>query len=440
MTSNFKAGTYRTNITPPLGVSLDGTFYERFAEDVKEELFANALVLDDGEIEVALISVDVCSIPIEMVGQIKEKIEGLCGIPTHHILITSTHTHAGPTLNASSGQAGIRDGYLDVLKDQVASAARLAQLRKRPARLGAGRSSNPHFVFPRRLKRPNGSVVMNWIDKTLLQDCTCDGVVDPQVLVLRLEDEQGQPFCFIVNYANHNNACPPEWISADYAGVMGDHLRRVYGDHLVTLFLPGAAGNVNWIDYQNLTQYSRTLYRQIGKSLAGSVLDADAHLEYVPVEKIQIQSRNLQVLERPYTDYDIRVDGTFGPPESAQDFWGTYRKAYDENTGKPLQTIQVAIHTLYLGENVALVTSPVELFTEFGLEIKEKSPYPYTLVVELTDGSLGYVPTRQAFAEGGYEARKLPGNSVLAIEAGEQIVEASLELLKASRDENTQSN
>jgi len=431
MASNkFCAGDYRTNITPPLGISMEGTFSERSAEDVAEELFANALVLADAEKEVVLISVDVCSMPTEMVTQVKEKIERLCSIPADQILITSTHTHAGPAMDSGGGLFNIWSDYLEVFKNQIASAARLAQLRKQPAHMSAGKSINKRFVFPRRLKRPDGSVVMNWIDKAQLQDCTSAGVVDPEVLALRFDDANGRPISFVVNYANHNNACPPEWISADYAGVMGDHLRSVYGSQLVTLFLPGAAGNVNWIDFKDLDQYSRTLYRQIGKSLAGSVMDADARMEYIPVEKIDLSSDTIPVAERPYTPYDIQMDGTFGPPETAQDFWTAYRKAYDENHASLLQTIPVPIHALVLGEKVALVTNPVELFTEFGLEIKAGSPYPYTLVAELTDGSLGYVPTETAFQEGGYEVRRLPGNSMLAVDAGRQIVKVSLGLLR----------
>ena len=431
MTSTqFSAGAYRTNITPPLGISMEGTFSDRSADDVAEQLFANALILADAEKEVVLISVDVCSIPGEMVAQVKEKIERLCSIPADQIMITATHTHAGPALDSGGGLFNIWTDYLEVFKNQIASAVRLAQLRKQPARMYAGKSVNQRFVFPRRLKRPDGSVVMNWIDKALLQDCISDGVVDPEILALRFDDANGRPICFVVNYANHNNACPSEWISADYVGVMGDHLRSVYGSQLVTLFFPGAAGNVNWIDYQDLDQYSRTLYRQIGKSLAGSVLDADARMEFIPVTKIHLHKTIIPIAERPFTPYDIEVDGTFGPPETAQDFWAAYRKAYDENHARPLQTIEVPLHALVLGDKVAFVTNPVELFTEFGLEIKAGSPYAYTLVAELTDGSLGYVPTEIAFQEGGYEVRRLPGNSMLDVDAGAQIVKMSLELLR----------
>jgi hypothetical protein len=85
---------------------------------------------------------------------------------------------------------------------------------------------------------------------------------------------------------------------------------------------------------------------------------------------------------------------------------------------------------LRFGSQVAITTNPCELFCEFGLAIKSGSPVKYTLVSELTNGAMGYVPTRQAFEEGGYEIRKLPGNSFLAMDAGGRIVDATLEMLE----------
>ena len=45
----------------------------------------------------------------------------------------------------------------------------------------------------------------------------------------------------------------------------------------------------------------------------------------------------------------------------------------------------------------------LDAFVEFGLAIKAASPFPITAVVGLANDHLGYLPTRAAFADGGYE-------------------------------------
>lgn len=88
----------------------------------------------------------------------------------------------------------------------------------------------------------------------------------------------------------------------------------------------------------------------------------------------------------------------------------------------------VEINALRIG-NTAIVSSPAELFVEYGLEIQSKSPFPLTLVLELVNGYCGYVPTQEAFQRGGYETHRTVYTSRLAVDAGERIVKCSLQLL-----------
>lgn len=432
MESTLQVGAHRLNITPPLGICMAGSFGVIRARDVWNDLYANALVIDDGGQEVAIVSVDVCFIDTEGYKDICRRVTEMTEIREENVLIAATHTHSGPTTGMDlDGIYEISEDYVSQFKRKVASAVRLAQMRKQPARAGAGAGENHDHVYNRRLAAPDGGIVMNWVDRRVVRDLESEHAVDPSIAVVRFDDPEGNPIAHIVNYANHNNAAPFDVVSADYAGIMGDHLRAIYGPGLVVLFLPGAAGNVNWLDHRDPNPPGPRLYREIGKSLAGTVLEIDAGLERIEPCEIRVGHRKLRIPERPYRDYDVTVDGTFGPPEAASDFWDAYRQAYERYKDLPLPVHEVDVHVVRFGDRVALCTNPAELFTEFGLQVKAESPVPYTMVSQLTNGLIGYVPTPDAFGEGGYEVRKMPGTSYMATDTGSRIVRAWTELLHA---------
>jgi neutral ceramidase len=427
--SPLLAGTYCTNITPPIGCNVVGGFTDVYAKGILDDLYTNALVFSDGENQAALVSCDILAIPNALYTRLADDIEAASGIPKGNLLFAATHTHSGPAVEGDEHVfAGGDSKYVEHLRAQIITAVRMAQQRLQPVTVRAARGENGTFLFNRRLKRRDGRIVMNWIGDDYLQDVVGpSGLVDPQVFLVRIDKEDGEPLAMIVNYGNHNNAAPNDQISADQAGVMRRLLRRVYGEELGVLFLLGACGNTNWVNIHDPNRFHISMHQRMGRSLAGSVLQLDAVLEPLEVERISIERKLLEILERPYVEYDTTADGCFG--DGDETFLEVYRRVRAEGEGKPLQVIPIEITILRLGADLAIVCLPVELFAEFSLEIKAKSPVRYTLVSELTNGSNGYIPTREAFAQGGYEVRKLPGNSWLAVDAGEQITTASLELL-----------
>lgn len=79
-----------------------------------------------------------------------------------------------------------------------------------------------------------------------------------------------------------------------------------------------------------------------------------------------------------------------------------------------------------LGKDLAIVALPGEIFVKLGLAIKAASPFRHTLIAELTNGSIGYIPHRDACPQGHCEivsARDVAGS-------GENLAEAALRLLK----------
>ena len=82
--------------------------------------------------------------------------------------------------------------------------------------------------------------------------------------------------------------------------------------------------------------------------------------------------------------------------------------------------------------DLAIASGPGQMFCEFGLDCKARSPFAKTVYVSLANGNAGYVPTPIAIATGGYEPTLCRG-SKLAPEAGGQMVDAQVRLLEALR-------
>jgi hypothetical protein len=88
----------------------------------------------------------------------------------------------------------------------------------------------------------------------------------------------------------------------------------------------------------------------------------------------------------------------------------------EKMNGKPIQT---EIQVFALGDSCAIVSFPNEMFTELGQYLKSRSPYKYTIITELTNGSNGYIPDRKAYSEGNYEplsTRAAPGSGEIMVE------------------------
>jgi hypothetical protein len=91
--------------------------------------------------------------------------------------------------------------------------------------------------------------------------------------------------------------------------------------------------------------------------------------------------------------------------------------------GRPYEA---EVQVITMGDAVAWVSMPGELFVELGMAIKKASPFHYTLIAELANGSIGYIPNRKAYNEGNYE----PESARCAAGSGEALVEAAIRLLK----------
>jgi hypothetical protein len=87
--------------------------------------------------------------------------------------------------------------------------------------------------------------------------------------------------------------------------------------------------------------------------------------------------------------------------------------------------IRLPVWFLRIDKDIAIWAAPLELFCEIAMDVRNRSPFPYTFYFGYANGSLGYLPTRAEFPRGGYE----PGVSPFTEQGGEDLANAVLNYL-----------
>jgi len=429
MADTLKAGAARSNITPPLGTLLAGSFSARKSVDVHDELHAKALVLDNGETRIAIVVCDLIAAPRKYLDKSKELIQERCGIPPENVLISCTHTHTGPSSCGLLGTPGEPE-YMEWATVKIADSVQLALNRLQPARLGYGVGREPGQVFNRRFRMKDGTVRMNpgRLNPDIVEPV---GPTDPDVGVLVVESADGEPICLLANYALHYvGGGRGTSISADYFAFFGDAVRKMTGKDFVVMMSNGFCGDINNVDVSSETPkgppYSQA--HQVARILAAEAVKVWKEMQFADEVDLEAALSELTITRRPITPEQVAEAKEKLKTLPEKDVRGRvyaneiiYLSEWPEEEQTWVQVLAV--------NDLALVGCPGEMFVELGLEIKRRSPAGTTFTIELANDYAGYIPTVKAFDEGGYETW-FARSSRMVPETGPQMVEEACRLLQ----------
>jgi neutral ceramidase len=242
-----------------------------------------------------------------------------------------------------------------------------------------------------------------------------------------------------VNFALHLDTVGGVQISADYPYELGRILAAVKGPRMLTMFGLGTCGDINHVDTASKRpQKGHGEAARIGTILASEVLRGYDRLAAIAGNGVEVRSALVKLQPTPISAADLqaaqqvaaRVAAQAEPRPSTEEQAKAFR-AIDVAAmkGRP---IEVEVQVIAVGRDLAWVSLPGEIFVELGLAIKNGSPFKHTFINELANGSIGYVPTRQAYAQGAYEVF----SARCAAGSGELLVDKALELLRAARGES----
>lgn len=423
-------GAAQRNISPPLGTHMAGYYHVRPASAVHDDLYARAMVVDDGTTVIALVTCDLVSIREESVASAREQIAAATAIPGGNVLICCTHTHTGPITRgdrSASTFGSMNEAYMAALERQIAAAVTEAWETRAPGTLRIGKSQETRIAFNRRFHMRDGSVKTN-PGKNNPDVVGPVGPIDPDVYALLAESTQGDPIGVLVNYSLHADTTGGDRISADYSGWMEKHLRNMSPelDDAVVLYANGFCGDINHVNVNDPDQLKGFAESErIGRTLAESVTQALSRLEPVKGEAVHAAQRieALPAVIPTAEDIAWAQEAVAAAPMGGGPGRDDLVKAHRDLALQELQKqhFDTEVQVLAVG-NVAMTALPGEMFVELGLSVKEHSPLEHNLLAELANGNLGYICTEAAYPQGAYEptsSRVLPGS-------GEQLVKAAL--------------
>ena len=234
-TGPLRVGVYALDVTPThFPVIVNGMFEERTADHDVDPLFARTYVFDDGATRIAIVVVDSCMLPRELLDVAKTEASKRTGIPIDHMLISATHTHSAP---ASMGCLGSRPDpdYPAFLIPRIAQAIQKANDQLQPAQIGFAKFRAPNYTYCRRyirrsdriIKDPFGdpTVRANMHPGFLSPDAIGpSGPVDDELSLLAIQTRDGKPLGVLANFSMHYVSSP--LLSSDYFGRFAQYLAK----------------------------------------------------------------------------------------------------------------------------------------------------------------------------------------------------------------------
>jgi hypothetical protein len=417
----MQAGFAEIDITPPIGTHKIGWLRLIVSDRVLDPLMARAAVFESGGARIAFIQLDTLFIEAADVADIRGCIESRLGFPGANIMVAATHNHAGPAI-ADCGEVPRDAAYTESMIEKIVAVFGRALAALCPAEIGQESVFEHGLSYNRRIAMRDGTTKCQatFDDPEALY---VEGPIDPEVAVLAARAPGGEWLGAIVNFACH----PTHWggetaLSAGYPGALAAEMKA--RGCPVTLFLNGASGNIIFFDSRRSNQ-AHTM-EEMGRVLADDAVRAMGKMTFATDLPLRAASRTVDAPWRVPTEDDLGGTARGAQRYSTDAIYAAMiERILAERQGRA--TCSVEVQALSVG-NRDYAAIPAEYFVQNGFRIKEKAWPRHALVVSNANGSMFYVPHREAFARGGYETT-FPGNK-FAPETGEMLADAAVELIR----------
>lgn len=323
--------------------------------------------------------------------------------------------------------------YMERLQKWMVDLASEAVKVAQPGKIGWAKGE-AQIGFNRRVTWADGTHTMHG-DTRRKDFAGLEGPVDPQHLAMFASDMKGKLMAVLYNNTSHPTIFYGAGIySADFPGEVRKTIRNKIGRPIPVLFLNGAQGDIsveNMLNHRAETVEEKL--KRVSELVVSKTMELYKNVSYDDNPVLKHDYHDLKVaLRRPSVERLIESRNTMARFDKGENIgvmetilsYGAIRleELYVNN---PFEILP--IHAVRIGD-IAIVTQPCELYCQFGLDIKRRSPASTTAVVGLTDEHGGYCPTIYGILGGGYSGAPIAWCR-LEPYAGYKIVETAAKLL-----------
>ena len=402
----FQVGFARVDVTPPLGTILTGYFAPRVSDGVLDPVELNAVAISNDKDTILIITGDFMYCNEESMTGYRQLISDAVGIPMDHILAQSIHQHTSTT----AGVSGPTDFYYrNILERKFCDVARMAMDDRVEANISIAQAETAEPIsFIRRFRMKDGSIRTNpgYGNPNSLEPI---GEADNTVRLVKFEREGAKDIAF-VNFATHPDVIGGNKFSADWPGFVR---RMTEADipNVHCILVNGAQGDTNHINV-NSTGTSRGYdhSRHMGRVITDTVVSLWNKTEAVDPGEIsgkvimKLTPTNMSGIERIEECIEItrQIDAGIYKDHIEMGDRGEIRRIADMEKATLVQKVPVSM--VAFGK-IALIGYGGEPFTEYASIPRKSVPELFVLSACLANGAQGYLPSSEAFAEGGYESR-----------------------------------
>ncbi len=410
------AGFAEREYTPAEGM-VPGQIKVGYAKGKRTPLMAHVAVMESNGKGAVLVSLDILFVSVAFASKLCRRISEYTGIPTDQILVACSHTHTGCATDLDCWAFEGKPEYLDPVEEKVMEALAAAWESRSEVKMGVATGFDARFNFCRDFYTTEGYLVMNPGHKRANMLVKPFAAVDHSVNVMRFDATDGKPLCFVINYANHldTGGGPKEKsFSADYAGYMRLALQREYGEDVTVLFLNGCCANVNHYDYKygsdrvGHCREGAAPSVEIGEGLAETIKNITPPLVTAEGEhhiqgKSQMHVTARRSATREQREWAKAFKEAAAPIEDDMQLRSALlAELYTTDPATLPKTVDLEVQVLQIGP-WTIVALPGEIYSNIGLRIKANSPFANTIVVELANGTHGYMSPDMVQESGCYE-------------------------------------
>ena len=421
-TGPLHVGWAQVDITPQKPVALIGQLQKRISQGVMDPLTATALALEtrkaDGSVEQAImVSCDVIYIRKAVSDRLKEAIKSrIADFDSDKLFLNATHTHTAPGFidgafkglyDVSKDQGVMKASeYADYFIERVAAGVVEAWKARKAGAMSWGLG---HAVvgMNRRATYFDGSAAM-YGGTNVDSFAGIEGYEDHAVEMLFFWNPDRKLTGVVVNIActaqeteNLNE------ISADFWHDVRIELRKRTSQDIFIFPQTAAAGDVSpHLLFRQRAEDAMRNLRGLSRRQEIARRIADAVEDVLPLAGKYVDSK---------VSFEHRVTRLNIPEHE-----GAELPFYNTDPVTPIE-----FHVLRLGD-VVIATNPFELYLDYGIRIKARSPAALTFLVQTACQQAGYLPTIKAVKGGGYSADKF----IVGPEGGQVLVNETVRLIK----------